>query len=32
LPFQSMPGKGRQDSIVETNGYWPKLLAVKTEP
>jgi hypothetical protein len=30
LPFQFMPEKGRRDSIIGTNGYWPELLAVKT--
>jgi hypothetical protein len=29
LPFQSMPEKGRRDSIIGTNKYPPVLLAVK---
>jgi hypothetical protein len=31
LPFQSMPEKGRRDSIIGTNRHWPELLAVKKE-
>jgi hypothetical protein len=29
LPFQSMPEKGRRNSIIGTNRYWPELHAVK---
>jgi hypothetical protein len=28
LPFQSMLEKGRWDSIIGTNRYWPELLPV----
>jgi hypothetical protein len=27
-----MPEKGRRDSTIGTNGYWPELLAVKKNP